>query len=342
MIAEIIEKEKVQRAKEIIANGTKFVIVAHVSPDGDAVGSSLALAHFLKGCGKDSVSVVYPNEFPLFYKWMPGAEDAVIFEKHEKFASKLVGEADVIFAMDFNEIKRLEKLAPVVEQSQAKKILIDHHLNPSDFCEVVMSYPTMSSTCELLYRFISQLGKTNRISRDCAECLYAGMMTDTGSFTFNSNRSEIYTIVGELIRLGIDKDKIYRLVNQVYSENRLRMMGYILYEKMKIYPDYHAALMTLSKEELNRFHYVTGDTETFVNLPLSIDGVGFSCFIREDPDYIKISLRSVGDFPCQIFAKRYFNGGGHKNASGGEFYGSLQEAIDLFEKALKEFEYKVE
>jgi len=341
MIAEIIGKEKVQKAKEIIANGTTFVIVAHVSPDGDAVGSSLALAHFLKSCGKDSVSVIYPNEFPLFYRWMPGAEDTVIFEKHEKFASKLVGEADVLFGMDFNETKRLEKLAPVVEQSQAKKILIDHHLNPSDFCEVIMSYPTMSSTCELLYRFISQLGKTNLISRDCAECLYAGMMTDTGSFTFNSNRPEIYTIVGELIRLGIDKDKIYRLVNQVYSENRLRMMGYILYEKMKIYPDYHASLMTLSKEELNRFHYVTGDTETFVNLPLSIGGIGFSCFIREDPDYIKISLRSVGDFPCQIFAKRYFNGGGHKNASGGEFYGSLQEAIDLFEKALKEFEYKV-
>ena len=163
------------------------------------------------------------------------------------------------------------------------------------------------------------------------------MMTDTGSFTYNSNKPEIYTIIGELIKKGIDKDLIYRKVFQVYSESRLRMQGYVLYEKMKIYPEKHAALITLSQAELDRFNYVTGDTEGFVNMPLSIQGVSFSVFIREDKDYIKISLRSVGDFPCNLFASQYFNGGGHKNASGGEFHGSLEEAVAVFEKGLKEF-----
>jgi phosphoesterase RecJ-like protein len=163
------------------------------------------------------------------------------------------------------------------------------------------------------------------------------MMTDTGSFTYNSNQPEIYTIIGELIKKGIDKDLIYRRVYQVYSESRLRMMGYVLYEKMKVYPRKHAALITLSQEELKRFRYMTGDTEGFVNLPLGIDGITFAVFIREDLDYIKVSLRSVGDFPCHEFAARYFNGGGHKNASGGEFFGTLQEAIATFEKGLDAF-----
>ena len=165
------------------------------------------------------------------------------------------------------------------------------------------------------------------------------MMTDTGSFTYNSNKPEIYTIVGELIKKGIDKDLIYRQVNQVYSEARLRMLGYVLYEKMKVYPDKRAALITLSKAELDRFGYQPGDTEGFVNQPLAIENVDFSVFIREDKEYVKISLRSVGDFPCNLFANRYFNGGGHKNASGGEFFGTLEEAIETFEKGLAEFTY---
>lgn len=200
-----------------------------------------------------------------------------------------------------------------------------------------MSYPEMSSTSEMIFRFICRMGMFDLLNRDAAACIYTGMMTDTGSFTYNSNKPEIYTIVSELIKKGIDKDLIYRKVNQVYSECRLRMMGYVLYEKMRVYPEQQAALITLSKEELDRFQYQTGDTEGFVNLPLSIENVSFSVFIREDSDYIKISLRSVGDFPCNQFASTYFNGGGHKNASGGEFYGSLSEAVAVFEKGLQEF-----
>lgn len=337
MITKIIHEEKIQKAKKYVEKGESFVIVTHVSPDGDALGSSLGLYHFLTNYGKDNVTVVVPNEFPQFYRWMPGAKDIVTHEKYPDFAEQLIRDADVIFCLDFNEPKRIEKLAPAVLASEGRKVMIDHHLNPADFCRVTLSCPEMSSTSEMVFRFICRMGMFDLLNRDAAACIYTGMMTDTGSFTYNSNRPEIYTIVSELIRKGIDKDLIYRKVFQVYSESRLRLQGYVLYEKMKIYPKKKAALITLSQEELKRFHYTSGDSEGFVNMPLSIEGVSFSVFIRQDRDYIKVSLRSVGDFPCNLFASRYFNGGGHKNASGGEFYGSLAEAVAVFEKGLKEF-----
>ena len=274
---------------------------------------------------------------PRFYRWMPGSKEIIIHEKYPDFAEQLLREADVIFCLDFNEPKRVDKLAPALMAAEGRRVLIDHHLNPADFCRVTMSYPQMSSTSEMIFRFICRMGMFDLMNKACATCIYTGMMTDTGSFTYNSNKPEIYTIISELIKKGIDKDQIYRNVNQVYSEDRLRMMGYVLYEKMKIYPEQQTALITLSLDELNRFHYVTGDTEGFVNLPLSIEGVTFSAFIREDTDYVKVSLRSVGEFPCNRFANRYFNGGGHKNASGGEFYGPLADAVAVFEQGLTEF-----
>ncbi|MDD2437560.1 MAG: bifunctional oligoribonuclease/PAP phosphatase NrnA [Massilibacteroides sp.] len=337
MITKIIAEEKIQKAKRYLEKGENFVIVTHVAPDGDALGSSLGLYHFLMEYGKENVTVVVPNDFPPFYKWMQGAKDIIIHEKYPDFAEELIQNADVIFCLDFNDPKRIEKLAGPVVASDARKVMIDHHLIPSDFCRVIISHPEMSSTSEMVFRFICRMGFFDLLNKDAAECIYTGMMTDTGSFTYNSNKPEIYVIISELLKKGIDKDLIYRKVNQVYSESRLRLMGYVLYEKMKVYPEYKAALITLSKEELDRFNYVTGDTEGFVNLPLSIEGVEFSVFIREDKDYMKISLRSVGDFPCNEFAGKYFNGGGHKNASGGEFYGTLTDAAALFEQGLPLF-----
>lgn len=338
MITKIIKEELIQKAKRYVEKGDKFVMVTHVSPDGDALGSALGLYHFLLSYGKDNVAVVVPNAFPSFYRWMPGAREIVIHEKYPEFAEKLITEADVIFCLDFNEPKRIDKLAPAVLAAPGRKVMIDHHLNPADFCRVTISYPEMSSTSEMVFRFICRMGLFDLLNREAAACIYTGMMTDTGSFTYNSNKPEIYTIVSELIKKGIDKDEIYRRVNQVYSESRLRMMGYVLYEKMRVYPEHSAALISLTQEELKRFHYKTGDTEGFVNLPLSIENVSFSVFIREDKDYVKISLRSVGDFPCNLFASAYFNGGGHKNASGGEFYGTLDDAIARFERGLREFD----
>lgn len=340
MITKIIKEELIQKTKKYVEKGESFAIVTHVSPDGDALGSSLGLYHFLTAYGKDNVTVIVPNEFPAFYRWMPGTKDIVVHEKYPDFAEQLLHEADVIFCLDFNEPKRVEKLAGPLLAADGRRVLIDHHLNPADFCRVVMSYPEMSSTSEMVFRLICRMGFFSMIDKNTATCIYTGMMTDTGAFTYNSNKPEIYSIISELIKKGIDKDWIYRQVNQVYSEPRLRMMGYVLYEKMKVYHELRTALITLSSEELGRFHHCPGDTEGFVNLPLSIKNVDFSVFIREDRDYIKISLRSVGDFPCNQFAAKYFNGGGHKNASGGEFHGSLQEAIKLFERGLEEFNPK--
>ena len=338
MITKIIQEEKIQKAKKYVEKGESFVIVTHVSPDGDALGSSLGLYHFLSAYGKDNVAVVVPNAFPSFYRWMPGAKDVVIHEKYPDFAEKLIKEADVIFCLDFNEPKRIEKLAPAVIASEGRKVMIDHHLNPADFCRVTMSYPEMSSTSEMIFRFICRMGMFDLLNRDAAACIYTGMMTDTGGFTYNSNNREIYFIISELLSKGIDKDEIYRRVFNTYSESRLRLMGYVL-SQMKVYPDYHAALISLTKAEQSQFDYVRGDSEGFVNIPLSIKGVIFSCFLREDTEkpMIKISLRSVGTFPCNQLAAEFFGGGGHLNASGGEFYGTMDEARKVFEQALEKY-----
>lgn len=225
MITKIISEELIQKAKKYVEKGDKFVIVTHVSPDGDALGASLGLYHFLNTYGKSQVTVVVPNEFPLFYKWMPGAKDIVIYDKYQEFADQLLQEADVIFCLDFNEPKRVEKMADALLKAEGRKVMIDHHLNPADFCRVTMSYPQMSSTSEMIFRFICRMGMFDLLPRESAICIYTGMMTDTGSFTYNSNQPEIYTIISELIKKGIDKDEIYRKVFQVYSESRLRLPG---------------------------------------------------------------------------------------------------------------------
>ncbi|MDR1645011.1 MAG: bifunctional oligoribonuclease/PAP phosphatase NrnA [Tannerellaceae bacterium] len=337
MLTKIIREESIQEAKKYIEKSERFLILTHVAPDGDAMGSSLGLLHFLNEYGKDNVTVVVPSSYPSFYRWMPGAKEIIVHEKYTAYAEELIRDADVIFCLDFNEPRRVGKASAALLAAKGKKIMIDHHLDPAGFCRVTMSYPEISSTSEMIFRFICRMGLFDLINKQAAECIYTGMMTDTGAFTYNSNHPEIYTIISELIKKGIDKDLIYRRVYQVYSESRLQLMGYVLYEKMKVYPELKTALITLSQEELKRFHYTTGDTEGFVNLPLSIDGIELTAFIREDPDCVKISLRSVGDFPCNEFAIKYFNGGGHKNASGGEFYGSLPDAVAAFEKALQAF-----
>ena len=337
MLTRVIEKDKISKLKTYIDKGDKFVIVTHEMPDGDAIGASLGLYHYLMRFDKKSVKVIVPNDFPDFLKWMPGARDIIVNEQYADFASQLTAEADVLFCLDLNAIKRLGKLASTVVASDARKVLIDHHPEPEDFSRIVISYPDMSSTSELVFRVICALGDADLIEKEAAECLYTGMMTDTGAFTYNSNNESIYVIISELLKTGIDKDDIYRKVYQVYSETRLRLMGYVLYEKMKLYPNMQAALFTLSRGELNRYKYRCGDTEGFVNLPLGINGIAFSVFMREEKRFIKISLRSVGDFPCNVFAANYFNGGGHKNASGGEFHGTMAEAVEAFERGLALF-----
>ena len=337
MLTKILDEKAVHRFSRYVEKGERFVMTTHLSPDGDAIGSSLSMAHYLTELGKERVHVIVPNDFPAFLKWMPGAKDVLIYEKYPDYAEQLIREADVIINLDNNEPKRIGRLAPLVEAAPGRKVMIDHHLYPApDFCRLVISHPELSSTCELVFRLLCAMKSYDDINRQAAECLYTGMMTDTGAFSYNSNRTDIYFIIGELIKKGIDKDAIYRRVYQVYSESRMRLMGYTINEKMKVYPAQRTALITLTRDELQRYCYTAGDTEGFVNMPLDIDGVEFSVFIREDRDYAKVSLRSVGRFPCNRFAMRYFNGGGHKNASGGEFYGSLEDAVRTFEQGLQE------
>jgi len=339
MLSKVIAQSNVDHVEKWFEKADKIVIVSHVSPDGDAIGSSLGLYHFLSSQDK-TVHVIVPNAFPDFLRWMPGAKDIIQYNRYKEFADKLIQEADVICCLDFNVLSRIDEMEEAVRTSPARKMLVDHHLCPGDFARIVISHPDISSTAELVFRLICQLGNFSDISKEGAECIYTGMMTDTGGFTYNSNNREIYLIIGELLSKGIDKDEIYRNVYNNNSEGRLRLQGYVLYEKMQLYPQFKSALISLSREEQKRFQYAKGDTEGLVNIPLSIKDICFSAFLREDTekDMIKISLRSVGTFPCNQVATKYFNGGGHLNASGGEFYGTLDEAIELFKRALIEFE----
>lgn len=336
MLNKVISESNIQKANKIIDRSDKIVIISHVSPDGDALGSSLGLYHFLMQLGK-SVNVLMPNNFPDFLKWMKGANDVTIGDRSEKLAKELIEVADLIFCLDFNALKRIDHLGSWVEMSKAKKIMIDHHPDPESFCDVTISHPEISSTSELIFRFICRLGMFDLIDKNAAECIYTGMMTDTGAFTFNSNSPQIYFIISELLEKGINKDEIYDKVYNNYSECRIRLQGYVLYEKMKIYPEYNTALITLSQEEQQQFQWKKGDTEGFVNIPLSIEGIIFSVFIRGEKDMVKISLRSKGVFPTNQFSAEVFGGGGHLNASGGEFYGNLENAVKLFEEALPNY-----
>lgn len=332
----LIEEKQLLETQKLIENAQKVVIVTHLSPDGDAMGSSLALYHYLQSMGKEA-RVVVPNAFPYFLKWMDGIKDVVINTYIPTVAEALIKGADLIFCLDFNTLKRIGPLGELVEQSDARRILVDHHLDPDEDFDVVISYPKISSTSEIVFRLMTQIDGFDRISTTVAECIYTGMMTDTGGFTYNSNDSEIFQIISILLKKGIDRDLIHRNVFNNYSDQRIRLLGFTLFQRMKIYPEHKAALIYLSKEDQKQFTLAKGDTEGFVNYPLSIKGILFSVFIREDDDLVKISLRSQGTFPSNKFAADYFNGGGHLNASGGEFYGKIEDAILLFEEGLEKY-----
>ncbi len=336
MISKIIAEDLIHRTQKELNKAEKIVIVVHVGPDGDAMGSSLALWHYLMTIEKEPV-VIVPTAFPNFLSWMPGSECVLVYEEKKSVCDEMITNAELIFTLDFNVPNRMAKMETAIMNAAAPKILVDHHLHPGDYAKVTISYPEISSTSELIFRLICRLGDFSKINLACAECIYTGMMTDTGAFTYNSNKPEIYTIINELIKLGVDKDDIYRRVFNNYSADRMRLMGYALYKKMKVYPEYKAALITLSLSELKEFNFQNGDAEGLVNMPLSIDGVVFSVFMREDHDKIKISLRSQGTFPANKVSADLFNGGGHLNAAGGESYTTLEAAVKKFEEALADY-----
>ncbi|MBQ2969348.1 MAG: DHH family phosphoesterase [Bacteroidaceae bacterium] len=338
MIKNIFSKTDIERLGQVIDGNKMFVLTCHAGPDGDALGSTLGMAHYLQALGKEAV-VIVPDAYPDFLAWMPGSQEIVRFDKYGEKAGLMIAMADVIMAMDYNALSRVDDMGALIEKAKAVKVLVDHHLHPDAFCDISFSYPQLSSTCEVVFRLVVAMGGYDRLTKQACECLYAGVMTDTGNFSYGPCTQELYLIVSMLMQKEINKDRIYNKVFNNYSEGRLRLMGYVLYEKMRVFPEEHAALITLSREEMKRFDFNKGDTEGLVNIPLQMKGIYFSAFLREDTekDVIRVSLRSQGTFPCNKFAAKYFNGGGHLNASGGQYDGTLQGAIGVFEEALKEF-----
>lgn len=333
MITNIISERKLDIISDFIAQYGKIAITCHVSPDGDAMGSTLGLCHFLKGLGKQA-TVVIPDMPPRNLIFLPGMRDVVIYTQTAEKAEAVLKDAELIFALDFNALNRIDKLSVPFQEATAKKVLIDHHLGPENFCDVIVSHPKISSTSELIFRLIYQMGALDKMSLSSAEAIYTGMMTDTGNFTYNSNDPEIYYIVAELVKMGVNKDRIYTLVCNTQTANKLLLNSYAICHKMELFPEYGAAMVSLTRAEMERYKFQKGDCEGLVNVPLSIKGIRFSAFIREDRNYIKISLRSQGKFPVNTIAENHFNGGGHMNAAGGEFYGTIEEAIARFKEIL--------
>ena len=321
----------------------RYVILTHMGPDGDAIGSSLALCHYLRSKGKQAV-VLVPDSAPDFLKWLPGADEIKVYNDNPAASEEMVYKADVLCCLDFNMVRRIDKVAACFLYSKAKKFLLDHHPFPGANFDVVLSHPEASSTSELVFHFICALGDFRSIDLNMAQCIYTGIMTDTGALSYNSNYSSLFNIVSHLLDIGVDKDDIYRRVYNNYSEDRLRLQGFVLCEKMKVFRDKSTSLITLTDEELRRFNYKKGDTEGFVNMPLQINGVLMSAFFREDKleDVVKVSFRSVGDVPCNRFSSEFFHGGGHINAAGAEFHGTLDEAVECLLKGLDEWSHSTE
>lgn len=336
-----LNTEQVSRAAELMRDAHRVVVVTHMAPDGDAMGSALAMRHFLMANGR-KVSIVVPNAFPAFYSWMPGADRIHIYENEPEACNALLAEADLFVCTDFNDPKRINPVGDKMMANPCPKIMIDHHPCPEPFADVSFSHPESPSASEIVYRLLSTLNA--QLSTDLATCIYTGMMTDTGNFSFNSNYPEMYEIVADLVRCGVDKDAIYNAVFNQYSADRVRLMGYALYRKMHIYPEYHVALITLSADELDRYHYQVGDTEGLVNMPLQIADVYYSVFMREERakpgtphSRIRISFRSQGDRPVNVFAREVFHGGGHPNASGGELFGTIEQAVKRFHATYRKY-----
>ncbi len=335
----IMTEDQLVQMNQLISNANTILITCHKSPDGDAIGATLAWAEYLTSIGKEPTMIV-PDQFPDFLTWMPNSQKIVRYDKHREKCDMLFKIADLIFCLDYNTPSRVDEMEQSLVSSPAKRVLIDHHLKPDVPAVLTISQPEACSTCELIFRIVWQMGGFEQQTKHFAVPVYCGMMTDTGGFLYNSTRCEIYFIISQLLTKHIDKDRIYRNVYHNYSEDRIRLMGYVLYEKLVYIPKYNAAFYTLTKDELHRFHFIKGDAEGLVNIPQQIKGLKLSISLREDtdkPNIIWVSLRSVDDFPCNLMAEQFFNGGGHLNASGGRINGTMQEAIETVRKAIEAF-----
>ena len=326
---------------KLFSSSENILLISHINPDGDAIGSQLALYHYLRKKGKN-VRLMTPNHLQDFLKWMDGAEQINIFIKDRKECRKLIGEADLIVMLDFNQSNRLGEAEDLVKKSPARKVIIDHHLDPGNFADLIISEPTKCSTSELVHDLICEMNEVQFINRPYAEALYVGIITDTGNFEHGSYSSQTFRIVADLLDSGVEKENILNKIYNNFSSDRIRLQGYALNKRMIVLPEFKTAYIFLTKNDLKEYNYVKGDTEGFVNMPLSIKGIHFSALFIEKDNFIKLSFRSKGDFPSNEFAAQYFSGGGHMNASGGEYSETLDKTIDYFLKVLKENVWRFE
>lgn len=332
----MLSSKEIESLKSLLSDKKKIVITTHYNPDGDAMGSSLGLYHYLKS-KKHHVTVITPNSWPSFLDWMPGSDSCLAGDHHLKKVHRILEEADIIFSLDYNALKRTNELADLIKEAKGIKIMIDHHVQPDDYANYTYSDVTASSTCEMIYNFISFLDGNVNISQDCAECLYTGIMTDTGSFKFSSTSSKTHQVVSHLIELGARNTHIHHKLFDTNTYERMRLLGYCLSEKLTLLNDYHTAFIALTAQELETFHYKKGDTEGIVNYALSIGEINFSAIFIERDDEIKISFRSKGSFDVNSFARVHFEGGGHPNAAGGKGADTMDETIMQFIQILPQY-----
>jgi phosphoesterase RecJ-like protein len=323
--------------KEYLNKSRKVVVITHFKPDADALGSSLGLSGYLKKKGH-AVTVITPSDYPDFISWMPGNNEVVIFQKERpQKAKQLIADADTIFCLDFSSLNRINDLGEIVGASPATKVLIDHHLEPEKFAQYEQWDGTAASTAELVFQLIEELGDKSLIDVNIANCLYAGIMTDTGGFRHSNTTHKVFKIAGELVALGANPSKVSKLIYDTNSIERLRLMGYVLGQKLKVIPEYRTAYIVLTAEELKNFSSQTGDTEGFVNYGLSIKGIKLSVLISDRKENIKLSFRSLGNFSVNDMARKYFDGGGHRNASGGQTKLTLEQTLEKFLSILPEY-----
>ena len=326
--------------RSLIADAETIVLCCHQNPDGDAMGSMLGWGAVLQQMGKEPLMVV-PDQYPDYLQWLPNTEKVVRYDKRKEFVDTVLKIADLVFCLDFNSLSRTDEMEESLKGSPAKKVLIDHHPQPDIDATLCFSQPEASSASELVFRIVWQLGLFEELGKHFAVPVYCGMMTDTGGFTFNSNDPDVFFIISQLLTKHINKDKIYRNVYHNYSEHRLRMVGFVLCNRLVVDEKRHAAYYTLTRDDLKQFHFVKGDAEGLVNMPLQIKGLKLSISLREDTErdnLVWVSLRSVDTFPCNKVAEQFFNGGGHLNASGGRVYGSIDDAVKVVKEALQTFE----
>ena len=330
----MLTKDQISAFQQQLSKSKKIAVCTHYNPDGDAIGSSLALRSYFSERGF-GVSCVVPNNMPEFYQWMPGVDTIINAQKQFQDAKKTLLEADILFLVDMNaEHRSGVDLEAILLQTPAYKVLIDHHPNPTAKCALVFSNIHTTSTCENIYRFLTEISNKPFLNQEIGTCIYTGIITDTGSLSYMCSHAEVYTLLAKLMKIGVDGEKIHREIYDNYSESRIRLLGLSL-NTLKVFPELGTSYMYITREEMKNSNFKEGDTEGFVNYGISLKGIFFTAFFIERDKRIRISFRSKGDFDVNQFAQTFFNGGGHKNAAASYHYDTLENTIKLFEEIIK-------